>query len=202
MTTTSPTNENAPPPSPETPKPITDTTTAAVTPKSQRPSQRPGQPTDQTMGLYVARYHHNAAHKHWTLFVDGPTPATCVQHQILGPNARTYFEHAKTVGEHPADDPELVQLSFLCNVSAANFDAIAAIAEGMPVYRYRREWDAQVYVLDVIEALETARVIDVPAGQVELYQEFKGVIQGYLEEGSVPPLRGLWDRSLWGVGEW
>lgn len=186
MTTTSPTKENAPP-FPETPK------STAVTPKSQRP----GQPTDQTIGLYVARYHHNAAHKHWTLFIDGPAPSTCVQHQILGPHARTYFEHAKTVGEHPADDPELVQLSFLCNVCAANVDAIAAIAEGMPVYRYRREWDAQVYVLDVIEALETARVIDVPAGQVELYQEFKGVIQGYLEEeDSGPPFRRLGSGEL------
>ncbi|RMJ23575.1 hypothetical protein PHISP_05558 [Aspergillus sp. HF37] len=193
MTSTSSTKENAPP-SPETSKSITTN----ITPKSQRP----GQPNDHTIGLYVARYHPNAAHKHWTLFLDGPTASTCVQHQILGPNARTYFEHAKTVGEHPADDPELVQLSFLCNVAAANFDSIAAIAEDMPVYRYRREWDAQVYVLDVIEALESARVIDVPAGQVELYQEFKGVIQGYLEEGNVPPLRGLWDRSLWGVGEW
>ena len=155
------------------------------------------------MSLYVARYRQPAPPKHWTFFVEGPTPASYIQHHILGPNARTYFVYDKIVGEHPVDHPQFVQLSYLCDVGVSNIEAIECIAEGMRIYQYRHVWDVQQYVLDLIEVLESARVIEIPPDQFERYQESKRVINGYLEEGQVPPLRGLWDRSLWGrVEEW
>lgn len=188
------TKENTPVTTTKSPK----LTTPEITKKKSEHRPEP------TIPLYIARYdkpENPNKPKHWTFFLDSPNPTFRIQHAIKGPNERTYFEYVKTVGEYPGENPDLVQMTFLCDVAASNFDAINVLAEGMPVYRYRHDWDGQVYVLDLIEALENARIIDVSGNMGALYKEYKGVIWGYLEEGTVKPLRGLWDRSLWGGGE-
>lgn len=161
-----------------------------------KPKSKPKEPL---MALHVARFNHEATYKQWSLYIEGPRAETRVQHRIVGPNAHTYFEYEKIFAD-PAKDQELVQMSFLCIVSLSHFDAVNTLAESMSIYHYRREWDCQVYVLDLVNLLESAGIIDLTPERWELYQEYKEVVQGYLEEGVVPPLRGLWDRSLWGAG--
>lgn len=157
----------------------------ADTASTQLPQER-----EQFLNLFVAIHQQGVRCNHWSLFIDGPSADMKVHHEIISSNRKLHWEYR--MSNDPHDYSHEFEVIFLHRVSAAHFDRIKSIAENMYLSGYRREWDSQTYVLDLMEELENGGVIVVPPEQDDGYDQRVKYIIG----------RRQWYRCLPRIVRW
>ncbi|EFE42344.1 hypothetical protein TRV_02950 [Trichophyton verrucosum HKI 0517] len=130
-----------------------------------------------TVPLMIVIY-DNPGIKHWSLFIDAEEkPAKTLIH-LLGARQR-YFRDVRTPTPSDArNSGSVVELCALCEIDADKTEAIKNIAWGTPVRNEELDYSCQDFVLDVLEGLERADIVD--AGNPD-YQRNKGIVKAKRE---------------------
>ena len=111
----------------------------------------------QQVEIYAAISNDGGVFKHWRLFVDGPGKANKIIFNAMGDSGRFRFEESIVNARESAT---LVELWPLCSVRASNIEDIKKIAREVEIKNQYPGWNCQDYVLELLDALEEARIID------------------------------------------
>jgi hypothetical protein len=128
-----------------------------------------------TISLYVAIYNDGGVYKHWSLFLDGPKKADKRIFHVMGSDGNFRYDTKNTNARR---SQSLLELVYLGEVKASDADRIEDIARRLPVQNNMSGWNCQDYVLDLLEALEEAGIID---GEDSNYKGKKDTVRGKQE---------------------
>ncbi|EGD84523.1 hypothetical protein H112_08230 [Trichophyton rubrum D6] len=128
-----------------------------------------------TVPLMIAIY-DNPGIKHWSLFIDAEEkPAKTIIH-LLGARQR-YFRDVRTPSD-ARNSASVVELCALCEIDASKIETIKNIAWETPVRNEEPDYSCQDFVLDVLEGLERADIVDAENPD---YQRNKGIVKAKRE---------------------
>ncbi|CAG8029917.1 unnamed protein product [Penicillium salamii] len=128
-----------------------------------------------TAGLYVAIYRDEGVYKHWGLFIDGPTENQRLVLHVEGSSTRFRFDRKFS---NARSSQRLSELIHLCDVPISNIAAIDQAAEQAPIHNQYPGYNCQDYVLELLDDLETRRLIN---GMDAMYKRQKALVAGKQE---------------------
>ncbi|KAJ5188832.1 hypothetical protein N7491_005153 [Penicillium cf. griseofulvum] len=109
------------------------------------------------VSIYVAISISDGVYKHWGVFIDAPKEEDKVLLQVTGSDGRFRYELEAT---DVRKSERLVELLPLYDVDLAKINSIKTIASQVTVRNEIRGWNCQDYVLDLMEALEKAAIVN------------------------------------------
>ncbi|KAJ5383819.1 hypothetical protein N7517_001730 [Penicillium concentricum] len=110
-----------------------------------------------TIPLFVAIY-DNPGIMHWSLYLEADNDDDKTIIHVLGARQK-YFPNIRTPSD-ARNSSSLIELLYLCQIDASKIEIIKNIAYDTPIHNEMADWSCQDYVLDILERLEDAFMID------------------------------------------